>query len=566
MNKLKGCSKAIKMKYLIFVFVTAVLVSLPTRVYQLLALVNTETGFYDNGDITVPVLYGVLALFSVLFLVLSFLSKEVPSPKLPTGKNPVLGIGSAVMAFGMLWDILATLRAIVPTYDSESESFFAILRNNMQSNGGFVPLLKIVFAFFAIFWFLIFAISHLNGKAAYKEYKVLALSPVCWGVATLIGKLMNAVSFITVSELLFEIFAVVFVTVFFLTFARISTGVFTEDVMWNIYGCGFGAALFSAIVTIPRLVCMLVSVPAVEGHNFSFTYLGIFIFAIAYILASLGIGFKDGFKNMRTVSAIDLPDDDEIVIKSRNSTGEMLTSFEEFSEDYEAPQEEPEYELVDTTESYSEEVEEPVIDEKAINEEVEEFFETFEAPEVEEPAMEEPVIDEKAANEEVEEFLETFEAPEVEEPAMEEPVIDEKAINEEVEEPVAEEPVAEEPVAEEPVAEEPVVDEKAEAFEDIFKGNDDFDGDIIPAEIPDENSFEINIFEDIAEEQDGVLEIFEEEEDSVVENAPVKEVKKEKKAKKEKQGLFSRKKAAPEVDEIPEDLKPISWADLKNKE
>ncbi len=66
MNKFKGCSKAIKMKYLIFVFVTAVLVALPTRVYQLLALVNSENGIYDYGEITVHVLYGVLGLIKLL--------------------------------------------------------------------------------------------------------------------------------------------------------------------------------------------------------------------------------------------------------------------------------------------------------------------------------------------------------------------------------------------------------------------------------------------------------------------------------------------------------------------
>ncbi len=84
---------------------------------------------------------------------------------------------------------------------------------------------------------------------------------------------------------------------------------------------------------------------------------------------------------------------------------------------------------------------------------------------------------------------------------------------------------------------------------------------------------ELEIEESVVEEQ-----AIDEEVESYVENIesdgrfieePVADEaadKKDKKSKKEKVGLFSRKKAAPEVDEIPDDLKPISWADLKNKE
>ncbi len=585
MKKLKGCSKAIKMKYLIFVFVAAMLAALPTRVYQLLALVNVETGFYDNGDITVPVLYGVVAVFSLLFLVLSYLSKEVPSPKLPTGKNPVLGVASIVGAIGFLWDILVNLRALVPGYDSENTSFLSLLAANFEQNGSWVLILRLVCAFLSIFWFLIFAISHLNGKASYKEYKLLALAPVCWGVAALMGKLTSAVSFFTVSELLFEIFVYVFATVFFLTFARISTGVFTEDSMWSIYGCGFSAALFAGLVTIPRLICMMVSLPAVEGHDFSFTDLGIFVFAISYILASLGIGFKDGFKNIRTVDAIELPDDEDIVIKRRDNevVGE-LASFEDFSEDsfdeygedaFESLAEEQEYELVDTAD-------EPIA----------------QAPVIEEPVIEEPVIEEPVIEEPV------IEEPVIEEPVIEEPVIEEPVIEEPViEEPVIEEPVIEEPVIEKPVIEEPVVDEnainaevasffekiekfeepaeetektqeadeKAEAFEEIFKESAEVGNDEIPADLIIDDT--VDGFNDIAEESDGVLEMPEEiAEEALSEEEPADDIvvaetpKKEKKSKKEKSSLFSRKKTAPEVDDIPEDLKPISWADLKNKE
>lgn len=358
MNKLKGSSSAVKMKYLLFVFAAAVLVSLPTRVYQLLALVDTTNGFFKESDVTIPVLYGVTVVFALLFLVLSFISKEVPSPKLPTGKNPVLGIASFVMVAGLGADMLSVLRENIPANQGSGAIFVNLLKANISKNGGTFTILEFVFAFFAIIYFIVFAISHLNGKASYKEFKLLALTPLCWAMTVLVTKLMNAISFIKVSELLFEIFMFVFTMLFFLTFARISSGVFTEDSMWGIYGYGLTAALLASIVTIPRIVMALVGLDAVEGNEFNFAHLTTFVFIIAYIFASLGIGFKDGLRNRRQVNEIQLPDDEDIVKKedfNEYLEEEEAVEENEFSEESEAPQE--------SSEEVFEEVAEEIVEE-----------------------------------------------------------------------------------------------------------------------------------------------------------------------------------------------------------
>jgi hypothetical protein len=268
-------------------------------------------------------------------------------------------------------------------------------------------VLRFIFAIFAIFYFVIFAVSHLNGKASYKEYKLLALSPLCWAITGLISKLMTAVSFISSSELLFEIFMLVFAMLFLLTFARISTGVFTEDSMWGIFGYGFAASLFAGLVTIPRLVCAAVGIAPVENHEFSFVYLAMLLFILSYIVASLGIGFKDGFKNMKTVSEVELPSDDEVVVKhSAPVVEETPVSTEEYVDEEEAfePDEEPAVEPT-VEETVEEEAFEPV--EEVIEEAVEETVEEIPAP-VEEEAFE-PV--EEVIEEAVEETVDEIPAP-----------------------------------------------------------------------------------------------------------------------------------------------------------
>ncbi len=383
MNKIKGSSSAVKMKYLLFVFAAAVLVSLPTRVYQLLDLVDTTNGFYKESDVTIPVLYGVVVFFGFLFLVLSYLSKEVPSPKLPAGKNPVLGIASFVMIAGLGLDMFKILTDILPANQGGTEIFIAILKLNIERNGGMFTILHFVFAFFAIIYFLVFAISHLNGKASYKEFKLLALSPLCWAMTVLVKNLTTAISFIRVSELLFEIFMFVFVMLFFITFARISSGVFTEDSMWGIYGYGFTAALLAAIVTIPRIVIMLVGFDAVEGYEFNFVHLSTMVFIIAYIFASLGVGFKEGIKARREVSEIELPSDSEVITKKDDI-------YESFTEETEVEETEVKETIVVETE-----VEETVVEET----EVEDVVVELPVVEEKEEVVKEEVVKEEAVKE-----------------------------------------------------------------------------------------------------------------------------------------------------------------------
>ncbi len=439
MNKIKGSSSAVKMKYLLFVFAAAVLVALPTRVYQLLALVDSSNGFFKESDVTVPVLYAIVAVFSLLFLVLSFISKEVPSPKLPTGKNPVLGIASFVITAGLGWDMFATLSEVIPVNQGSAGIFISLLRNNLAQAGGAFTILKFVFAFFAIIYFIVFGISHLNGKASYKEFKLLALSPLCWSMTVLVTKLMNAISFIKVSELLFEIFMFVFVMLFLITFARISSGVFTEDSMWGIYGYGLTASLLAAIVTIPRIVILVVGLDAVEGYEFNFSHLALLVFIMAYVFASLGVGFKDGIKNRRAINEIDLPDDFEAIAKKEDSTGFFEDETEEIIEDAVEEAEDIEEAVVVEEAETVEEVEAADDVEETTDDTVKGFEISFDAEDL---TLEEAVVEETA--EESEEVIEEV----VEEPVETEVAAEAEEVAEEAAEVVEEATVAEDKASE----------------------------------------------------------------------------------------------------------------------
>lgn len=310
------------MKYIMFLFAAALVVMLPIRLYQLFALTEFETGFFTSSHITVTIIYALAIIIPLAFMLLSFISRELPSPMLPVGKNYVLGISSLVFAAALFYDGIKNLLDIFPSITSSVQIVLSVAATNIEESGGYALVFRILFAFLSFIWFAVFAVSNLGGNASYKNYKLLALAPVCWATARLIVYLTSPVGFAKVAELVFELYMLLFFMLFFLTSARISTGVFTVDSMWGIYGYGFSAALFAALVTIPKIVLVAVGKNTVNGFEFEPSDLGAFIFIICYIFASFGIGFDDASKKRYLVSEVVLPDDGVVVRKGVNRKAE----------------------------------------------------------------------------------------------------------------------------------------------------------------------------------------------------------------------------------------------------
>ena len=152
MKRIKGAYEVIKLRYVLFVFAAVALIALPLRVYQLLALVDPATGFYTESNGTVYLLSTLLVLAVGAFISLSFVSKEVPSPELPTGKNLILGITSAVMTLAFGIDILSIEKSIVPSLQNSSQIFFSVLKSNITESGGAFIILQFVFAILSLVW------------------------------------------------------------------------------------------------------------------------------------------------------------------------------------------------------------------------------------------------------------------------------------------------------------------------------------------------------------------------------------------------------------------------------
>ena len=107
--KITGKYEKINPLYSLYVILGLVAVAVPFRMYQLLNIIEADTGFYRVVDWSVPLMYvlGVLAI--VVPYVLTTIAKNVPASKSPFKKNMFLAVASFVFAGGIIFDVVSSL-------------------------------------------------------------------------------------------------------------------------------------------------------------------------------------------------------------------------------------------------------------------------------------------------------------------------------------------------------------------------------------------------------------------------------------------------------------------------
>ena len=113
--KLKGRFESIPMMAVLCIFAAGLVAVLPLRTYQLMRLIEPETGFYTGHSATIPTLYILLAVCTVVLVVISYLSGDVPV-RLWKRKNIGLGTVSLLFAVSLVVDAI-----------SQTENFLNIL-------------------------------------------------------------------------------------------------------------------------------------------------------------------------------------------------------------------------------------------------------------------------------------------------------------------------------------------------------------------------------------------------------------------------------------------------------
>lgn len=239
----------------LFATLAAILIAVPMRVYQYFKIINPETGFYDETDFSVIVVYFVLAVAMLVCIGFSYIKNKSIKPVSGNHKAiPYIAV-SILMAIGVAVDSFSIISDYIALYSSGTGNYLSI-NEYVSAQGGSLMLIQAVFGILCAVYFAVSGISSLN-KVNVPKLRFLALSPVAWCIFRLLFRFKRTISFVNVSDLLLEMFMIVFVMMFFLALAQVNSKIDAKVVFWKLFAYGFPAVMFSLICFLPRFILIL---------------------------------------------------------------------------------------------------------------------------------------------------------------------------------------------------------------------------------------------------------------------------------------------------------------------
>ena len=263
------------------------LIAIPVRIYQLLNIVEHDTGFYKAIDRSVYLMYILAVVAAVLSFVLTKLAKNVPASKSPFRRNRFLAVTSIIFAVGIILDVVDALS----TFLINAKSFVAVNLTILGTlDQGQVPiLLESVFGIFAAIYILVFGISYIDGRTTYSQYRFLALTPLFWAMTRLVERFVRKIAYVNVSDLMFELFGITFMIIALLAFARISSGISNVKSMRTLFYAGFISMFLLGTANIARLVMLVTGNISVipDDYPLSLADLSFGLFIAAYAVNAI---------------------------------------------------------------------------------------------------------------------------------------------------------------------------------------------------------------------------------------------------------------------------------------
>lgn len=298
--KFKGKYEKISPLAALYTAVGLLIAAVPFRMYQLLNIIEADTGFYKREDWSVYVMYVLGALAIALCYILATLSKNIPASKSPYRKNKLLAIASFIFAGGILLDVVSAFSTFLVNSKSLRNVDMSILST---LNQGQLPLLfESVLGVFATIYIIVFGISYIDGRTTYSQYKFLAITPLFWAMSRIVLRFLTKIAYVNISDLLIEIFMLAIMMIFLLNFARISVGLSNKGAMRTVFATGTSGMFFCLVANLPRLIMIITGngakVPS--DYPFSLADFGFAVFAVAYILNAIASSNGNDLKELES--------------------------------------------------------------------------------------------------------------------------------------------------------------------------------------------------------------------------------------------------------------------------
>ncbi|MBR4282770.1 MAG: hypothetical protein IKT35_03545, partial [Clostridia bacterium] len=201
------------------------------RIFELLVMIDKQSGFYLNKFNIISVILAAIALIGCVNFGIGAvvtLKNESKNRKVP--KNSiVVGVASLLMALGIFYDMSK------------------IALNTLEYNlGNYVTF---GLSFLSALTFIIYGVFYFIGK---NTPKMISIIPVIWSIGQLIISYTQFNGIALASENVTDIITLAFFMVFWLYHSKLHGEFNTEKSLTRIFIIGSCAAMFGLVSTIPR--------------------------------------------------------------------------------------------------------------------------------------------------------------------------------------------------------------------------------------------------------------------------------------------------------------------------
>lgn len=264
----------------------ALLVAVPLRVYQYFKVLEPETGFYSKIDFSVYTMYILLGAAMLIGIIIPMINKKKMIVVTSVKKSPAFLVVSLLLAVTLIFDSACQLMDYFDLYDVANSSGTAVA-DYVKSQGGSLLLLQSVSGAVAAVYFFVSGLSVGLGNSDGSKLKILALTPVLWCIFKLLYRFKRTISFINVSDLMLELFEIVFLMIFFLALAQTVAKIDAKTVFWKNFAYGVPAVMFALICFLPRFIVMISGNSELLNahHGISYSDLGVAVYIIYNILS-----------------------------------------------------------------------------------------------------------------------------------------------------------------------------------------------------------------------------------------------------------------------------------------
>ena len=227
------------------IFAVAAIITLPLRTTQFFTVLEGGTGFFTTLNLSVYLLYALLAIATLAFIILGLSKRKSLDFTRDVSKRPVSGIISLLTAASVFVDGIncatVVMNSRLPIIDYSNYGTPAINTDKLIFGA------EALFAVISAIFFLSLGLVYLSGKTNGSEHKIISLAPVIWCIVRIVYRFTRTISYQRVSDLTFEFIMLAFMIMFFMAFAQVNSQIGSKNCEWKLAGYGLPAALFALV-------------------------------------------------------------------------------------------------------------------------------------------------------------------------------------------------------------------------------------------------------------------------------------------------------------------------------